>query len=508
MLGYFCVLPLGLLEWQRRPALSAARRRWRAKAAGLRGLPPPPLPYPRHAARLRWPRRSGRRLPLGRPRLLALRPLALVWGRAGAGGLRGLPAPPRTACLRRLSWSGRVRLWMPRAVPRWRRTRPGRQPVWRGAAPVAKRRRMRRRSWLPRRGPRRAAGRGAWPHLRMRPSARGGALPRGRLRSQGNWRRSRPPLLPPPPRRSSVAHALNALRGGGRRPPLSPPPPRTQVRGRRFTRDGVLSPICMGRRDSRLSRGSRAAPSRGRRTTTRPLPRSRARSRRAGEGGAGPPTRRASTSAYLDPLANLLRWGRCRGPCCRGRRRCRRRHRRGSHRRCRRLPLRRCPTKLRLSRGLHPACGPVFWPGRARRRGPFRPVPAEVAGGRRACSLRWRAGRFGEPIPGGGRSLGRPLLGPLRVSSALALIRGPACCGSAVCPGLRVACSSPAAERGERRLRASWAFASGDRTPRVGSFGSTRGCTVPGASNRFCPCGFLFSSALSLGAESFAHSGL
>ena len=121
--------------------------------------------------------------------------------------------------------------------------------------------------------------------------------------------------------------------------------------------------------------------------------------------------------------------------------------------------------------------------------------------------LRWQGADARARCAGGQVASASPPLaagGP----SASALTRGPACCGSAVCPGLRVACSSPAAERGERRLRASWAFASGDRAPRVGSFGSTRGCTVPGASNRFCPCGFLFSSALSLGAESFAHSGL
>ena len=265
---------------------------------------------------------------------------------------------------------------------------------------------------MPRRGPMRAARRVVRPHSRMGPSSRSGALPWGWriLRRLGSWRHSRRPLLQLSLPRRSAAHATlvpRRLRGGGRRPPRSPLRPQALVRVRL---DSVyLNPICLGRRHRRLSRGSRTVPPRGRRATMRHLPRSRARSRRTGEGGAGPPTRRASTSAYLDPLANQLRWGRCRGPCCRGRRRCRRRQRRGSHRRCRRLPLRRCPTKLRLSRGLHPACGPVFWPGRARRRGPFRPVPAEVAGGRRACSLRWRAGRFGEPTPGGGRSLG---LGP------------------------------------------------------------------------------------------------
>ena len=139
MLGSFCVLPLGLLEWRRRPALSAPRRRRRAKAAGMRGPPPPPLPYLRHAARLCWPRGSGRRLPLGRPRQLALRPLASARGQWGAGGLSALPRSV-IACLRRLRWSGRVWLRRPRAVPRRRQTRPGRQLVGRRAAPVAKRR--------------------------------------------------------------------------------------------------------------------------------------------------------------------------------------------------------------------------------------------------------------------------------------------------------------------------------------------------------------------------------
>ena len=352
---------------------------------------------------------------------------------------------------------------------------------------------------MPRRGPMRAARRVVRPHSRMGPSSRCGALPWGWriLRRLGSWRHSRRPLLLLSLPRRSAAHATLAprrLRGGGRRPPRSPLRPQALVRVRL---DSVsLNPICLGRRHRRLSRGSRTVPPRGRRATMRHLPRSRARSRRTGEGGAGPPMRRASTSAYLDPFASLLRWGRCRRPRCRLRRCCRWRHRRRPHRRCRRLPLRRCPTTLRLSPGLRPACGPVFWPDRARRRGPIRPALAEAGGA--DARARCDGGRVASASP------------PLTASgpSASALTRGPARCGSAVCPGLRVACSSPAAERGERRLRASWAFASGDRAPRVGSFGSTRGCTVPGASNRFCPCGFLFSSAPSLGAESFAHSGL